>query len=775
MMMEYRTLGRTKLKISRIGFGGGPIQSMSAEKASSLLALALDGGINYIDLDKRCDEGKVAEAIAKRRKEVIIATKSDAATSADMKRDVDDSLARLKTDYIDIYQLHLVLDEKDLKRRMKNTYPVLEEARKAGKIRHIGITGHNIELLTKAIKTGNFDTVLVPYNIGHTMAAELIDLANGLGVGVLSMKPLGGGFLVDPKFDGEKPKKGAEMMTLSNAMDFVLSNENLSCVLVGVNDAKQLNELLDVEKKHKKLGAEELAAMDARVKEFLGEDYCRTCKYCMPCMFDGIDSTHSLMISEILRLHGYYFRYGYKKTALKQYEALPVRIEHCRRCTVCEIKCPYSIPILKQFEEIDSAFKGIPLKEQGKAQAPTAKTIPVAPARDKKDIASRQKELEAVMEKNEGLLALEDIKIAVDPKTKMPRRVLGRTKLAISEIGFGCGPFKGPEFSQDLLEKLVGYAVKNGINFLETAKDYDQTKVIKAVRAYREQLIVATKSTSCKREELLADIQAALKLFGIDYIDIYQLHSTNSEGELDLKLKSGAADALQEARSKGWIKHTGITGHHIPTLLKAIKTGHFDTVQVPYNLGHMYAEELFSEVNRLGVGVIAMKPLGGGLLVDPKTGPESSKKEAKDLNVKNALSFVLSSPFISTALVGMRSEEQILECCDAVKSKVTGFTKDTKMEILKSVNDMLGEDYCRTCKYCMPCAVNGWEFEIDKYLRYYDFYLSYGYSKYREEYNSLPMKADQCKACGACESKCPYGVNIIEKLRMLHELLYNGP
>jgi len=344
--MIYGTLGRTGLKVSAVGFGGGPLQSVEYDESKELLEAALDAGMNIFDVDKvhKSNEEKLS-LLKNRRDEHFIATKSLSQSRQDMERDIAESLALLQTEYIDIYQLHMVNTEEDLKIRMEGAMKALKKAQTEGKIGFIGITGHNIPTLIKAVKTNEFDTIMVAYNTGHTIADELLNLAKTLNLGVLSMKPLGGGFLVDPKYANGTNPEMAKKMTLKNALTFSIFESRIDCTFLGINQLRQVKELKTINFDKISLSDKQKKSMQAAVRNFLGDDYCRTCKYCLPCA-----NNPDLEIDEILRLKGFSEKYGYSVTPQQIY-GTKVTALACEKCYACVKKCPYKIDIPKRLSE----------------------------------------------------------------------------------------------------------------------------------------------------------------------------------------------------------------------------------------------------------------------------------------------------------------------------------------------------------------------------------------------------------------------------------------
>lgn len=350
-------------------------------------------------------------------------------------------------------------------------------------------------------------------------------------------------------------------------------------------------------------------------------------------------------------------------------------------------------------------------------------------------------------------------------------RRLGRTNLKISVISLGGGPYRANDLPIQNVKETIQFAIKKGINFIETAEDYDETKIGCSLEGLkRKNIYIATKSTTYDKNTMKQCILQSLKKLNTDYINIYQLHSVNSEGELDFRVKHGALAAIKEAQKEDLVNFIGISGHHIPTMIKAIKTGEFDMIQIPYNMGHTEAEKLLDVAEKYDVGILAKKVLGGGFLVDPKIPGEKPKKGAESMTIKNAISFVLSNKRISSALIGMKTIEQVKECIKVGEKNII-LSEEEKKEITKRVNSFLGDDYCRSCKYCAPCAVHGWKMDIDGILRFEGFYSKYGYNSFKKAYQQLELKGDACTGCRKCEPKCPYGIKISERLKKAHEVL----
>jgi len=331
-MMEKRKLGRTGLEVTSLGFGALPIQRCDMQEAGEVLNAALDSGINFVDTARAYtdSEEKIGASIAGRRKEFILASKSLQRTYEGMAADIDKSLKLMKTGYIDLYQVHNVKRREELETVLApgGALEALQAAKVAGKIGHIGFTGHSIELLIEAISTGNFATVQVPFNIVETGALErLFPLAKEMDIGRIVMKPLGGGLL---------PLKNL-------ALRYILEND-VTVAIPGMDKIEHVTQNVAAVQPFVPLSKEERAEL-TREAELIGKDFCRRCGYCLPCT-QGID------IPTTFIFHHQYRNYGMKDIIPGRYAAFPAKASDCIECGVCETRCPYDIPIMKRMKKI---------------------------------------------------------------------------------------------------------------------------------------------------------------------------------------------------------------------------------------------------------------------------------------------------------------------------------------------------------------------------------------------------------------------------------------
>ncbi|MBQ7921900.1 MAG: aldo/keto reductase [Clostridia bacterium] len=322
--MEYRVLGKTGLKISRLGFGGIPIQKITAEGTKTLMQQLLKEGVNYIDTARgyTVSEEYLGYAIEGIREHFVLATKSMARTREAMEQDIAISLRNLRTDYIDLYQVHNPTPG-DLERVIApgGALEALQEAKAQGKIGHIGITLHSVDLFRQALEFPWVETIMFPYNIVETQGEELIARCTEKNIGFICMKPMAGGAIEDPV----------------TALRFVVSNPHVTVVIPGMADAEEIAQNVSAAADTAPLSDRELEKA-AEIRSFLGTNFCRRCNYCAPC-------TAGINIPTVFLLEGYYSRYDLKDWAVNRYAQLAKTASDCMECGACESRCPYNLPI----------------------------------------------------------------------------------------------------------------------------------------------------------------------------------------------------------------------------------------------------------------------------------------------------------------------------------------------------------------------------------------------------------------------------------------------
>ncbi len=360
--MQKRRLGRTNLEVSQVGFGGTWISELPTSDAIAVVRRAFDLGMNYFDTAKLDgdSEEKIGAALQDVRDQCIIATKTGSRTKKESLEDFQNSLKRLKTDRLDIIQLHGIDDQKTLTKAMgpDGSLQTCKQAQKQGLADFIGITGHKPQILVKAIESGEFDTVLVPINVVTRQALEeLVPIAKTNDVGVVVMKPLSAKtsnlitclyqpslFLIsqEPELKTILGESTDEMV--QSALRYVLS-QDVSVVIPGLKNLTEVEVAAKVGKEYTGLSAEE----EQRFRINLG-DYCRDCGKCLPC-------PQNINIPAVLRFHTFHQTYGLKKWARKLYNGLDVKANECSSCGQCKSSCPYHLQIQIELQKAHCDLK----------------------------------------------------------------------------------------------------------------------------------------------------------------------------------------------------------------------------------------------------------------------------------------------------------------------------------------------------------------------------------------------------------------------------------
>jgi len=330
--------------VLRMGMGGIPIQRLETSASDRVLEKAVDAGIGFFDTARGYtdSESKFGRVLPRYRDRVLIASKSFSRGAAEIMLDIETSLRLLRTDYIDVYQCHNVAGEADLEKILAadGALAGMARARQQGKIRHIGITGHKPRIVAMALERFAFATIQVPANFMETEAMlDLIPAARRRGVGIIAMKPVGGGNIREV------------------ALNFrFIFNQGIDIAIPGMDTEAQVVENVAALADLSPLDGAETARLQ-KEKERLGDRFCRRCEYCMPC-------PQGLPISFLHVLRNYYFLYDLKDWALERMSGLAKTYKDCVACGECVAKCPYHLDMPSIFDatwkkmQADQAVQG---------------------------------------------------------------------------------------------------------------------------------------------------------------------------------------------------------------------------------------------------------------------------------------------------------------------------------------------------------------------------------------------------------------------------------
>ena len=320
--MKMITLGSTGITVPQNAFGALPVQRVNMETAVQILRRAYEGGMRFFDTARAYSdsEEKLGDAFRFTRDRIIISTKTMATDAEGFWKDLEESLRKLQTDYIDIYQFH----NPDFCPRPGDGTGLYEAALKAkeeGKIRHIGITNHRLPVAREAVESGLYETLQFPFSyLSSDEDLALVAKTRAAGMGFIAMKALAGGLIND--------SAAAYAYMSRSQFDHVAP-------IWGIQRESELDEFLSYQDCPPAIDSRIMDRIDKDRQELSGE-FCRGCGYCMPCPA-GIEINTCARMSLLLRRSpstGYLSPQWQEKMKL---------IESCLHCNQCMKKCPYGL------------------------------------------------------------------------------------------------------------------------------------------------------------------------------------------------------------------------------------------------------------------------------------------------------------------------------------------------------------------------------------------------------------------------------------------------
>ncbi|MCR4589923.1 MAG: aldo/keto reductase [Lachnospiraceae bacterium] len=340
--MKDIVLGRTKIRVPQNGFGALPIQRISKEEAAEILRKAYDGGMRFFDTARAYSdsEEKLGEAFGDGkidRKTIVIATKTPSGNPEGFWKDLDTSLNKLKTDYIDIYQFHL-MGQCWKPGDGSGMYECMQEAKAKGLIRHIGGTAHKIGIAEEIAESGLYETLQYPMSyLASAREKELVHTCNRNDVGFIAMKGLAGGLITNSRA----------------AMAFISQFEG-AVPIWGIQRETELEEWLSYMDDTPEMDEEISSFINSERKELQGE-FCRGCGYCMPC-------TTGIQINQCNRMALMLRRAPSGDWLSEYWQDEMSKINDCINCGVCITKCPYELQIpdllKKNLEDYHEVLEG---------------------------------------------------------------------------------------------------------------------------------------------------------------------------------------------------------------------------------------------------------------------------------------------------------------------------------------------------------------------------------------------------------------------------------
>lgn len=337
--MRQISLGNTNITVPQNAFGALPVQRVGIDEATFILRKAYEGGMRFFDTARAYSdsEQKLGIAFEGIRDKIYIATKTMATTPEGFWEQLETSLQMLKTDYIDIYQFHCV-GQCYKPGDGTGMYECMLEAKEQGKIRHIGVTAHKIEVAFECAKSGLYETLQYPFSyLASDREKELVAVCKENNVGFIAMKGLAGGLINNSKA----------------AMAYMMRYDNVLPIW-GIQKEKELDEWLSYMDNEPEYDDEIKAFIEKEQKELKGE-FCRGCGYCMPCPKD-------IMINQCARMSLMLRRAPSAGWLSDNMQAEMKKIEDCINCGACMKKCPYHLNtpelLKKNYEDYKKVLAG---------------------------------------------------------------------------------------------------------------------------------------------------------------------------------------------------------------------------------------------------------------------------------------------------------------------------------------------------------------------------------------------------------------------------------
>ena len=337
--MQKVILGSTGIEVNNCGFGGLPIQRISDEAAEKLLWKAIDAGINFFDTGKTYgdSEVKLGRVLSKVRDKVYIATKTPAKNPEDFWKDLNQSLERLQTDYIDVFQFH---NPPFCPKPGDGTgiYEAALEAKAQGKIRHIGISSHKLPIAKEIIESGLYEVLQFPFCYLATEAdMEIVEGCREANIGFMAMKALAGGVIDNAK----------AAYAYQEQFDYVVP-------VWGIQRETELDEFISY-MENPPVMDDEMKAIIKKDQEELSGDFCRGCGYCLPCPAE-------IQINQCARMALLLRRGNATNFLSPTWQENMKKIENCINCGACASRCPYGLNppemLKKHYEDYKNVLAG---------------------------------------------------------------------------------------------------------------------------------------------------------------------------------------------------------------------------------------------------------------------------------------------------------------------------------------------------------------------------------------------------------------------------------
>ncbi|MFY9723891.1 MAG: aldo/keto reductase [Bryobacteraceae bacterium] len=345
--LEYRTLGKTGLKVTTVGFG------CMITSDGSVIERAADMGITYFDTARVYQGGNnermVGAALKNKRKNIVLSSKTGAHTRADALEQLDISLKQLGTDYLDIWYLHGKTRPEDVTDELIDAQ---QTAKQAGKIRFAGVSTHSgqPQLIPFLAAHPKIDVILSAYNFTlEPVMNTVMEQAAKAGKGTVAMKVMAGGFRT-LKPDNPNYQKLRREGAMLSALKWVTRNRNVCTTVPSMTDIDQLEE--NIKAMSEPFGADDEKRLAAHL-ERIGPLYCRMCGACQGQCRQG------LPVEDMLRFVTY--ADGYGQFALGREHFLSLAPAHvaasCADCDSCTVECRHGVKVAERLMRAQELFR----------------------------------------------------------------------------------------------------------------------------------------------------------------------------------------------------------------------------------------------------------------------------------------------------------------------------------------------------------------------------------------------------------------------------------
>lgn len=377
--MKYRELGKTGLMVSEIGIGCECFAYLDSATSLEYMSVALDSGVNYIDIYDSNPKvrSNIGHAIEGRREKIYIqghvgvmwqnGQYKRTRDLDEMKEGFNDLLNRLHTNYVDVGMIHITDSFEDWQEVIDGPLmPYMQELKKSGKIKHIGLSSHSPAVALKAVESGLIEVLMFSINPAFDLLpaegslwnpksyegtfsninetrAKLYETCQRMGVGISVMKVFGGGRLLD-----EKQSPLGKALTPCQCIQYALDRPAVGTALSGARTIDELLQSLHFETASADERNYTKAFAEITKANWQGE--CIYCGHCAPCP-NGIDVAKITKLLNIAKIHD-----TIPQSIIDEYKALPHKAGECTDCGACESRCPFAVSVRKNMHEAKELF-----------------------------------------------------------------------------------------------------------------------------------------------------------------------------------------------------------------------------------------------------------------------------------------------------------------------------------------------------------------------------------------------------------------------------------